>query len=73
METISVPKPTLEKLQELLSIDEFINSNDMGDSDGVTQLLILCLHQREILEYQNNIIKEMKDKQLLVIDYLKQL
>lgn len=73
MEQIHVPKATLEKLQELLSIDEYINNNDLNVQDPITQLLVLALHQRELLEYQNSMIHDMKDKQLLVIDYLKQL
>jgi hypothetical protein len=72
MENISVPIATLEKLEEVLS-DEFINSTDMGDADPMTQLLVLCLHQREILEMQGEAMNETKDKQLLIIDYLTQL
>ena len=73
METLGVPKITLKRMRELLSIDEFINSNQFEENDPVSLLLILSMHQREMIEYQNSIIHDMKDKQLLVLDYLKQL
>lgn len=73
MEKLEVPKATLKQLRELLSIDEFINSNQFESNDPVSLLMMLCLHQREMLEYQSSIIHDMKDKQLLIIDYLQQL
>lgn len=73
METVEVPRATLEKLMELLNVDEFLNSNDLSDKDPITQLLILALHQREMIEYQNQFIDQTRDKQLMIIDYLKKL
>lgn len=73
MEEIAVDQATLEKMEEVLSNDEFLESNKLTDENPITQLLILSMHHKDVIEFQNQVISELRNKQLIALDYLKQL
>lgn len=70
---MDIDNATLEKLEEVLAEDEFLKSNNLQDNNPITQLLILTMHHKDVIDFQTQVINEFRSKQMFTVNYLKQL